>query len=146
MFGAPACHPPSVLHRVPRMRSSMCSVICRWLAENEHLAKAADDPSQLDPDAAISGGLLLQFSLNRAGLLDMQGCAACDTRAVLRGTAVSHPPAAPLAGPCTLVPASACPLPRSLPSSLAVLHHAADAPAFWGHCHPSCECELALPC
>ncbi|EFN51831.1 hypothetical protein CHLNCDRAFT_139682 [Chlorella variabilis] len=26
----------------------------RWLAENEHLAKAADDPSQLDPDSVIS--------------------------------------------------------------------------------------------
>ncbi|KAL4433713.1 hypothetical protein ABPG75_000154 [Micractinium tetrahymenae] len=26
----------------------------RWLAENEHLARAADDPSQLDPDAVIS--------------------------------------------------------------------------------------------
>lgn len=34
-----------------------CLPGCRWLAENEHLARAADDPSQLDPDAAISGAL-----------------------------------------------------------------------------------------
>ena len=27
----------------------------RWLTENEHLAKAAEDPSSLDPDAVIAG-------------------------------------------------------------------------------------------
>ena len=32
-------------------------LLCRWLTQNEHLAKAADDPSQLDPDVIIAGGL-----------------------------------------------------------------------------------------
>jgi hypothetical protein len=50
--------PPHPLFSLPFLPSfSPFLALPRWLTDNEHLAKAADDPSQLDPDSVIAGGV-----------------------------------------------------------------------------------------
>lgn len=49
---APGAATPTASHALV-LPLPLCT--CSWLGENEHLAKAAEDPSQLDPDAIIAG-------------------------------------------------------------------------------------------